>query len=52
MEVFVKYSKDYNDIQDKRFPHNKVSTTKYTILTFLPIFLYNQYKRIFNIKRI
>ncbi|EDR27469.1 phospholipid-transporting ATPase, putative [Entamoeba dispar SAW760] len=39
----------YDDKKNKKFPGNKVSTTKYSIISFLPLFLYNQFKHVTNI---
>eukprot|EP00092_Neocalanus_flemingeri_P037876 GFUD01041229.1.p1 GENE.GFUD01041229.1~~GFUD01041229.1.p1 ORF type:complete len:1159 (-),score=232.94 GFUD01041229.1:205-3681(-) len=38
-----------NKIQSQKFKNNSISTGKYTILTFLPIFLYEQFRKYANI---
>lgn len=38
-----------NPERSKEFPSNKISNTKYTILTFLPLNLYEQFSRFMNL---
>ncbi|ELP93552.1 phospholipid-transporting ATPase, putative [Entamoeba invadens IP1] len=39
----------YDEKKNKKFPGNKVSTTKYSIFSFIFVFLYNQFKHVTNI---
>ena len=33
----------------RRFPGTKINNTKYNVLTFIPVVLYNQFKFFFNL---
>ena len=41
---------DRDDLnQDKNFPDNKIVTSKYTVITFLPLNLFEQFQRLSNV---